>query len=92
MTISGILQYLKKDQVNKKLLEYGFFSEKLTPIFQSKDFGKWIIKSKPKMYKDCSFSTVSYRLKRNNNAPRIIDIPHSVLYMLSKRSFNASKY
>lgn len=33
-----------------------------------------------KMYKDRSFSCVSYRLTRNNNAPRIIKIPHPIAY------------
>ena len=80
MTITEILKYLKKEQVNRKLLEYGFFSEKLTPIFQSQDFGKWIKKAKPQMYSERSFSSVSYRLTRNNNAPRIIDIPHPISY------------
>lgn len=80
MTTTDILKYLKKEQVNRKLLEYGLFSEKLTTIFQSKNFGKWVKKAKPKLYSDRSFSTVSYRLTRNNNAPRIIDIPHPLSY------------
>jgi len=80
MTITDILKYLKKEQVNRKLLEYGLFSEKLTTIFQSKDFGKWVKKAKPKLYSDRSFSTVSYRLTRNNNAPRIIEISHPLSY------------
>lgn len=75
-----IFKNLKKEPVNRKLLEYGMFSEKLTEIFESKNFGKWIKKTGLKMYKDRSFSTVSFRLTRNNNAPRIIDIPHPIAY------------
>lgn len=75
-----IFNYLKKETVNKKLLDYGLFSEKLITIFQSESFGKWIRKATPKMYSDRSFSSVSYRLTRNNNAPRIIDIPHPIAY------------
>lgn len=75
-----VFKYLKKDTVNKKLLDYGMFSEKLTEVFESNSFGKWIKKTGLKMYKDRSFSTVSYRLTRNNNAPRIIDIPHPIAY------------
>jgi hypothetical protein len=75
-----ILKLLKKEAVNSKLLEYGLFSEKLTPIFQSKLYGIWMKKTGLKMYKDRSFSCVSYRLTRNNNAPRIIEIPHPIAY------------
>lgn len=75
-----IFKYLKKETVNRKLLEYGMFSEKLTEIFESKNFGKWAKAAGIKIYKDRSFSTVSYRLTRNNNAPRIIDIPHPIAY------------
>ena len=75
-----IFKYLTKEKVNKKLLEYGLFAEKIAPIFQSQLFGQWIRKSKLKMYSDNSFSCVSYRLTRNNNAPRIIEIPHPIAY------------
>lgn len=76
----GIFKLLKKEQVNIKLLDYGLFAEKLTPIFQSRLYGKWIRKTSLKTYKDRSFSCVSYRLTRNNNAPRIIEIPHPIAY------------
>lgn len=75
-----IFKLLKKENVNRKLLEYGLFAEKLTPIFQSEEFGKWIKKTGIKSHKLNSFSSVKYRLTRNNNAPRILDIPHPIAY------------
>lgn len=75
-----IFKLLKRDSVNSKLLEYGLFAEKLSPIFQSMLFGQWIETEGLKVYKERSFSCVSYRLTRNNNAPRIIEIPHPIAY------------
>ena len=74
------IKLLKKDVVFKKLLEYGMFPEKLTKIFNSKSFGKWIHKNGLTKYKERSFSTVSFHLTRNNNAPRILEIPHPIAY------------
>jgi len=71
---------LKKETVNQKLLDYGLFSEKLTSIFTSRPFGKWARKMGINIYKARSFSTLKYRLTRNNNAPRIIEIPHPIAY------------
>lgn len=71
---------LKKGNVNQKLLDYGLFSEKLTPIFTSEPFGAWVRKNGISFYKENSFSSVKYRLTRNNNAPRIIEIPHPIAY------------
>jgi Reverse transcriptase (RNA-dependent DNA polymerase) len=78
--MNDLLSELKKETVNQKLLEYGLFAEKLTAIFTSKDYGVWIRKSKTKFYQNKSFSTVKYRLTRNDNVPRIIDIPHPIAY------------
>lgn len=75
-----ILKLLKKEDVYKKLLEFGLFSEKLTAIFQSEDFGNWVNSNPIKSYKENSFSCVRYRLTRNNNAPRILEIPHPIAY------------
>src|SRR5580765_6074526 len=71
---------LKKGTVNRKLLDYGFFSEKLTSIFSSESFGVWVRKHGINTFKDNSFSSVKYRLTRNNNAPRIVEIPHPIAY------------
>ncbi|MCD4675643.1 MAG: hypothetical protein K8S18_06545 [Desulfobacula sp.] len=75
-----IIKLLKKDVVFKKLLEYGMFSEKLTKIFSSESFGKWIRTNGLTKYKKKSFSVVSFHLTRNNNAPRILEIPHPIAY------------
>lgn len=75
-----ILKKLKKEIVFKKLLDFGLFSEKLNPIFTSSSYGKWIRKEGLKVYKNREFSTVSFHLTRNNNAPRIIEIPHPISY------------
>jgi len=71
---------IKKGMVYQKLLDYGLFSEKLTPIFTSRQFGQWVRKKGINTYKSRSFSTIRYRLTRNNNAPRIIEIPHPIAY------------
>lgn len=75
-----ILKLLKKEEVNRKLLEYGLFAEKLSPIFQSQLFGVWVKKNEIKTFQNNSFSCVKYRMTRNNNAPRIIEIPHPIAY------------
>lgn len=78
--MKDIFKELKKQTVNQKLLDYGLFSEKLTPIFTSRHFGKWARKNGVNSYNSKSFSTIRYRLTRNNNAPRIIEIPHPIAY------------
>lgn len=76
----SIIKKLKKNLVFKKLLYYGMFSEKITEMFSSKTFGKWIHSNGLTKYKKRSFSTVTFHLTRNNNAPRIIEIPHPIAY------------
>lgn len=75
-----IFKELKKGTVFRKLLDYGMFSEKLTKIFNSDSYGKWIRKNGLKKYKTREFSTVVFHLTRNNNAPRIVEIPHPISY------------
>jgi len=74
------LKEFKKGPVFQKLVDYGMFSEKLAKIFTSEPYGEWIRKNGLKAYKNRDFSTVSFHLTRNNNAPRIIDIPHPISY------------
>lgn len=75
-----IFKKLKKDLVHRKLLDYGMFSEKLSRIFTSKSFGKWVRMNPINKYKNTAFSTVTFHLTRNNNAPRILEIPHPIAY------------
>ena len=56
------------------------FPEKLSPIFSSKDFGKWVRANPINKYKNTAFSTVTFHLTRNNNAPRLLEIPHPIAY------------
>ena len=76
----SFIKILKKETVFRKLLDYGLFSEKLDPIFSSLSYGKWIRKHGLKLYKKRDFSTISFHLTRNNNAPRVIEIPHPISY------------
>ncbi|MDE0472066.1 MAG: hypothetical protein OXH57_09010 [Ekhidna sp.] len=78
--MADLLRELKKEAVFEKLLDCGLFSEKLNPIFTSSSYGKWIRKEGLKMHKEREFSVVSFHLTRNNNAPRIIEIPHPISY------------
>ncbi len=75
-----IIKLLKKGIVFRKLLDYGMFSEKLSEIFTSESYGKWIRKTGLKSHKTKDFSTVTFHLTRNNNTPRIIEIPHPISY------------
>lgn len=71
---------LKKETVYSKLLDYGMISEKLTKIFTSESFGQWVRKNGVNSHNKKAFSTVTFHLTRNNNAPRIIEIPHPISY------------
>jgi hypothetical protein len=74
------MQKLSKEVVFEKLLKYGLFPEKLCKIFSSESFGEWAIKNGISKYQSPSFSDVKFRLTRNNNAPRILNIPHPAPY------------
>lgn len=67
----------------EKLLKYGYISEKLEPILNSEKFGDFIIKNnidtRPNFKEP--FSYTKYRLTRNNNAPRVLSIPHPIAYI-----------
>jgi Leucine-rich repeat (LRR) protein len=75
------LNLLDADLVHEKLLSYGLFSEHLDNIFTSEQFGNWTRQQVPyTKLLDTSFSMIEYRLTRNNNAPRILQIPHPIAY------------
>lgn len=75
-----IIKVLKKNLVYRKLLDHGMFSEKLTKIFSSEDYGRWVRKNGINIYKTKEFSSIRFHLTRNNNAPRILEIPHPIAY------------
>ena len=71
---------LTAKQVYEKLLDYGMFPEKITSIYSSEKFGVWARKKGISLYTRKSFSNVTFHLTRNNNAPRILNIPHPIPY------------
>lgn len=70
------MKNLTNNQVFEKLLKYGLFPEKLSKIFSSEDFGTWALNNVITKYQNPPFSDIKFRLTRNNNAPRILNIPH----------------
>lgn len=83
------MKKLNKDLVFEKLLKFGLFPEKTTKIFSSESFGDYAIKNGINEYQNSFFSDVKFRLTRNNNAPRLLSIPHPApYYNLSKEIKN----
>ena len=71
---------LDKEIVFEKLLKYGLFPEKLNKIFSSEDFGEYVIEKGLIDHQNVFFSDIKFRLTRNNNAPRLLSIPHPAPY------------
>lgn len=71
---------LTNEQVYHKLLDYGMFPEKIEKIFTSKTFGRWFRDNGISVFQKNDFSNISFHLTRNNNAPRILNIPHPISY------------
>lgn len=71
---------INEQEVFEKLLDFGLFPEKISKIFTSESFGKWARKKDISNYKKENFSSITFRLTRNNNAPRILNIPHPIPY------------
>lgn len=71
---------ITEDEVYEKLLDYGLFPERIANVFTSENFGKWVRKDGIKLYKNKEFSNVTFHLTRNNNAPRVLNIPHPIAY------------
>ncbi|TQI71213.1 reverse transcriptase (RNA-dependent DNA polymerase) [Gramella sp. Hel_I_59] len=71
---------LTKEEVFEKLLDYGLFPEKIDKIFTSHTFGSWVRENDIKKYQKNEFSNIVFHLTRNNNAPRILNIPHPIAY------------
>lgn len=76
----GLFSTIDEDILIRRLLKYGLFPENLSRIFSSKKFGIWAFSNGIRLFKEQSFSTIKYRLTRNNNAPRILEIPHPIGY------------
>lgn len=73
---------LDGDVVFEKLMHFGLFPEKMKDVFSSELFGDWVLNNNIKKYfkKRDVFSPVVFRLTRNNNIPRILTIPHPLVY------------
>ncbi len=71
---------ITKEEVFEKLLDFGLFPEKISGVFTSKTFGEWARTNDINKYTKTSFSNTTFNLTRNNNAPRILNIPHPIPY------------
>ncbi len=84
---------LTANEVFEKLLDFGLFPEKLTTIFSSEKFGIWARNVGISVYTRKAFSNVTFHLTRNNNAPRILNIPHPIpfFYLCKEIKVNWTK-
>lgn len=74
---------LERDIVYEKLLCFGLFPEKLSEIFTSEEFGKWVLNNEENVTisKNNAYLLMSYKLTRNNNAQRQMGIPYPFGYL-----------
>nr|MDD3720270.1 RNA-directed DNA polymerase [Candidatus Gracilibacteria bacterium] len=76
---------LTSDIVFDKLIGFGMFPESLDPIFNSSGFRYLVLSDSVnkafKITKDMVFFPVNYKLTRNNNAPRYLQIPNPLVYL-----------
>lgn len=77
----GLEDSLTDDLIYKRLLQYGFFPEKLELLLTSEKFGEWVLASDYNNYSNKCFSNITFRLTRNNNAPRLLNILHPLGYI-----------
>ncbi len=63
----------------KGLLQYGFFSEKLPPIFTSESFYQYCQRTNIQLQRN-SYDYIHFESMRNTNAPRLLGIPHPFAY------------
>ena len=74
------MDIISEIEVFEKLLDHGLFPEKTIGIFTSQNFGSWARREGINMYKNLKFSNITFYLTRNDNAPRVINIPHPISY------------
>ncbi|MGQ2983124.1 RNA-directed DNA polymerase [Flavobacterium sp.] len=74
------MESITESEVFEKLMDYGFFPEKISSIFTSQNFGTWARQVGINIYKNAEFSNITFHLTRNNNAPRVLHIPHPIAY------------
>lgn len=74
---------LSGQEVYEALLDYGLFSEKIPPCFQSVGLYSYLQNKQwpdPPQYKFKSHSYITYRMSRNVSIPRMLSIPHPQAY------------
>lgn len=74
------MEEINQDIIYQKLLDYGLFPEKIDKIFSSKLFGEWVRENEITTNQNRVCSNIVFHLTRNNNAPRILNIPHPIAY------------
>ena len=79
-TYSEYMDEISEDKLYSKLLTYGFFSEKLPPIFDSSSFARYCIKRKDSYSSKEYYDYIRYDTIRNINTPRQIGIPVPFAY------------
>lgn len=74
---------MDKNKVLMKLLCFGMFPERLEGVLTSEIFGNSILSKQVKLNisKKDTFKLLSYKLTRNNNAPRYMGIPHPLAFV-----------
>lgn len=74
---------LSGQEVYEALLDYGLFSEKIPPCFQSVGLYSYLQSKQwpnPTQYEFKSHSYITYRMSRNVSIPRMLSIPHPQAY------------
>lgn len=73
------MQEIDSSELYKRLIEFGFFSEKLPPILDSSDFLNFCL-NKANCLPGKPSRWIEYNSMRNTNVPRIINIPTPASY------------
>ncbi|WP_299619302.1 RNA-directed DNA polymerase [uncultured Tenacibaculum sp.] len=74
------MEEIDENVIYQKLLDFGLFPEKIDKIFSSELYGKWVRDNGITVLQNRVCSNIVFRLTRNNNAPRILSIPHPIAY------------
>lgn len=72
---------ISKDELYKGLLAYGFFADKLPPVFSSEMFYEYCANNDCEKFSKKPRDYIRYSSIRNTNVPRAMGIPSPFLYM-----------
>lgn len=81
-TYSEFYKEINAQEMYDKMIQYGIFSEKLPPIFDSKDFLNYCKDESNQSFAEKWYPYVNYDSIRNINTPRSIGIPNPMGYAL----------